>query len=56
MVTVKDYESAVPIAWCPGCGNFGILNAVKKALVALKLAPHQVLFVSGIGQAPQLPH
>jgi len=46
----------VPIAWCPGCGNFGILNAVKKALVALKLAPHQVLFVSGIGQAPKLPH
>jgi len=56
MVTVKDYESTVPIAWCPGCGNFGILNAVKKALVALKLQPRQVLFVSGIGQAPKLPH
>jgi len=56
MVTLTDYASNVPVAWCPGCGNFGILQAVKKALVALELEPHQVLFVSGIGQAPKLPH
>ncbi len=42
--------------WCPGCGNFGILRAVKRALVDLKLEPHQVLFVSGIGQAGKFPH
>jgi 2-oxoglutarate ferredoxin oxidoreductase subunit beta len=56
MVTVKDYSSTVPIAWCPGCGNFAILQAVKKALVELNLEPQQILFVSGIGQAPKLPH
>jgi 2-oxoglutarate ferredoxin oxidoreductase subunit beta len=56
MVTLKDYESNVPVAWCPGCGNFGILQAVKKALVELNLEPQNVLFVSGIGQAPKLPH
>jgi len=56
MVTTKDYTSDVPIAWCPGCGNFGILQAVKKALVDLNLEPQSVLFVSGIGQAPKLPH
>jgi 2-oxoglutarate ferredoxin oxidoreductase subunit beta len=56
MVTSQDYESNVPIAWCPGCGNFGILRAVKKALVELELEPHRILFVSGIGQAPKLPH
>jgi 2-oxoglutarate ferredoxin oxidoreductase subunit beta len=56
MVTVKDYASTVPIAWCPGCGNFAILQAVKKALVELNLEPQQILFVSGIGQAPKLPH
>jgi 2-oxoglutarate ferredoxin oxidoreductase subunit beta len=56
MVTPQDYESKVPIAWCPGCGNFGILQAVKKALVELDLEPYRVLFVSGIGQAPKLPH
>jgi 2-oxoglutarate ferredoxin oxidoreductase subunit beta len=56
MIKPEVYESTVPIAWCPGCGNHGILQAVKKALVALELEPRQVLFVSGIGQAPKLPH
>ena len=56
MVTVKDYSNSIPIAWCPSCGNFAILEALKKALVNIGLEPHQVLFVSGIGQAPKLPH
>ena len=55
MVTIEDYGKFEP-AWCPGCGNFMILEAVKKALVAQDLAPHQVLFVSGIGQAAKAPH
>jgi len=56
MVTVKDYAESIPIAWCPGCGNFAILQALRKALVEIKIEPHQVLLVSGIGQAPKLPH
>lgn len=52
----EDYQSEVECAWCPGCGNFGILEAVKRALVRLELLPHQVLICSGIGQAPKLPH
>ena len=56
MVTVKDYAESIPIAWCPGCGNFAILQALRKALVDLEIEPHQVLFVSGIGQAPKLSH
>ncbi len=56
MVTVKDYAESIPIAWCPGCGNFAILQALRKALVDLAIEPHQMLFVSGIGQAPKLPH
>jgi 2-oxoglutarate ferredoxin oxidoreductase subunit beta len=55
MVTMDDYTGLKP-AWCPGCGNFGILRALDKALVTLKLEPHQVLIVSGIGQAGKLPH
>ena len=55
MVKTTDYAGSQP-AWCPGCGNFGILNAVKKALVELELEPHKVLMVSGIGQAGKLPH
>jgi len=56
MVTVQDYRPASPITWCPGCGNFGILRALTKALVELELEPHRVLMVSGIGQAGKLPH
>ncbi len=55
MVKLEDYGK-YETAWCPGCGNFAILEAVKKALVASALEPHQVLFVSGIGQAAKAPH
>jgi 2-oxoglutarate ferredoxin oxidoreductase subunit beta len=55
MVTIADYAGLRP-AWCPGCGDFGILTAMKRALVELGLEPHQVLLVSGIGQAGKLPH
>jgi 2-oxoglutarate ferredoxin oxidoreductase subunit beta len=55
MVTLEDYGQ-YETAWCPGCGNFSILEAVKKALVARNLEPHQVLLVSGIGQAAKAPH
>ncbi len=55
MVTMTDY-TGLTSTWCPGCGNFGILNAVKKALVELDIEPHRVLMVSGIGQAGKLPH
>lgn len=53
---LKDFQSNDPIAWCPGCGNFGIHTAVKKALVKLDIAPKDILLVSGIGQAAKLPH
>ena len=55
MVTTEDYGQ-YETAWCPGCGNFSILQAVKRALAASQLKPHQVLFVSGIGQAAKAPH
>lgn len=55
MVHIKDYGE-YKTAWCPGCGNFPILKAVKQALVKLSLEPHQVIFISGIGQAAKTPH
>jgi len=55
MVTIDDYGD-YDTAWCPGCGNFSILKAVKQALAARQLEPHEVLFVSGIGQAAKAPH
>jgi 2-oxoglutarate/2-oxoacid ferredoxin oxidoreductase subunit beta len=44
------------IAWCPGCGNFGILDILKEALMDLKINPNNLVIVSGIGQAAKTPH
>ncbi len=51
-----NFKSDDPITWCPGCGDFGILTAVQKALVQLGRQPKDILLVSGIGQAAKLPH
>jgi 2-oxoglutarate ferredoxin oxidoreductase subunit beta len=55
MVSIDDYGH-YETAWCPGCGNFSILEAVKQGLVDSGIAPHEVLLVSGIGQAAKAPH
>lgn len=49
--TFRTYETA----WCPGCGNFNILECLKKALEELGKDPYEVLMVAGIGQAAKTP-
>lgn len=51
----KDFKSGVKPVWCPGCGDFGVLNAMTKALSGLSLAPEEVAFISGIGCSARLP-
>jgi 2-oxoglutarate ferredoxin oxidoreductase subunit beta len=53
---VGRFDSECENAWCPGCGNFGILSAVKKALEETGKQEHEFVLVSGIGQAAKLPH
>lgn len=55
MLTIEDYQG-IKEAWCPGCGNFGILKSMKKALADLQIPPAKLVLVSGIGQASKLPH
>ncbi|MBF0541912.1 MAG: 2-oxoacid:ferredoxin oxidoreductase subunit beta, partial [Nitrospirae bacterium] len=55
MTTLDDYIGQTP-TWCTGCGNFSILNTLKKALVELEIKPHLITIVSGIGQGAKLPH
>jgi len=55
MVSIEDY-GVYETAWCPGCGNFSLLEGMKKGLVKAGLEPRNVLFVSGIGQAAKAPH
>ncbi len=56
MVKIEDYHNDYENKWCPGCGNFGLLDAMKDALVNLDIAPRDILLISGIGQAAKTPH
>ncbi|HYW86826.1 MAG TPA: thiamine pyrophosphate-dependent enzyme, partial [Chloroflexota bacterium] len=53
--SVEDYKSGVKPTWCPGCGDFGVLNAVYNSLKAKGYAPQDVVLVSGIGCSSRLP-
>ncbi len=50
-----NYEYNTEIAWCPGCGNFNILKAIKGTLESLSIDPTNLVMVSGIGQAAKMP-
>jgi 2-oxoglutarate ferredoxin oxidoreductase subunit beta len=54
-LTVKDFKGKADPDWCPGCGDFGVLNALKTAVAELGLLPHEVLTISGIGCSSNLP-
>ena len=56
MSNAEDFNNTVENQWCPGCPNFGILKAFKKAFAEMDKSPDQVCLVSGIGQAAKLPH
>jgi 2-oxoglutarate ferredoxin oxidoreductase subunit beta len=49
-------REAIDNAWCPGCGNFGILKLLKEVLDELALEKREVVIVSGIGQAAKTPY
>ena len=51
----KDFKGKVDPDWCPGCGDFGVLSCVQKAVAELGLRPHEILCVSGIGCSSNFP-
>lgn len=53
---LTDLDTGSSCNWCPGCGDFGILVALKQAIFELKLDPENVMVVSGIGCGSQAPH
>jgi 2-oxoglutarate ferredoxin oxidoreductase subunit beta len=44
------------VRWCPGCGDYGILQAVQQLMPDLGVAPHNTVFVSGIGCSSRFPY
>src|SRR5881396_357112 len=53
--TLADFKGKVDPDWCPGCGDFGVLSSLQKALVELQIQPHDVVTISGIGCSSNLP-
>jgi 2-oxoglutarate ferredoxin oxidoreductase subunit beta len=55
-MTWKDYKSEVPPTWCPGCGDYGVLNAAYRAFADLNIDPDNSVMVSGIGCSSRFPY
>lgn len=51
----NDYKSDLKPVWCPGCGDFGVLNSLYRALAESRCEPHETVIVSGIGCSSRLP-
>ena len=51
-----DYASDQEVRWCPGCGDYAILNAVKRTLADKQAKKENTVFVSGIGCSSRLPY
>jgi 2-oxoglutarate ferredoxin oxidoreductase subunit beta len=54
-ITMANFKGRVEPDWCPGCGDYGVLAAVQKALVELQIPQHEVATISGIGCSSNFP-
>ena len=52
----KDFTSDQEVRWCPGCGDYVILNTIRNFLPELGLRRENIAFVSGIGCSSRFPY
>ncbi len=52
----KEYKSTIPPTWCPGCGDYGVLNSALKSFADLQLDVNNTVLVSGIGCSSRFPY
>jgi 2-oxoglutarate/2-oxoacid ferredoxin oxidoreductase subunit beta len=52
----KDFESDQDVRWCPGCGDYAILNAIQRTMPDLGVPKEKIAFVSGIGCSSRFPY
>ena len=55
-LTAKDFKSDQEVRWCPGCGDYAILNVIQGFMPELGLERERIVFVSGIGCAARFPY
>ena len=56
VTTAKDWASDQEVRWCPGCGDYSILTAMRMLMPDLGVSPDNTVFVSGIGCAARFPY
>ena len=54
-LTARDFKGKIDPDWCPGCGDFGVLNSLQRAAAELGLKPHEIVTISGIGCSSNMP-
>jgi 2-oxoglutarate ferredoxin oxidoreductase subunit beta len=55
-LTAKDFKSDQEVRWCPGCGDYAILNVIQGVMPELGISRERLVFVSGIGCAARFPY
>ena len=53
--TPKDFKSDQQVRWCPGCGDYAIINSLHKVMAEMAVPPHEIAVVSGSGCSSRLP-
>lgn len=51
----SEYQSGVKPIWCPGCGDYAVLNALRAVFAELEIPPHEIVVASGIGCSSRFP-
>ena len=54
--TAKDFKSDQQVRWCPGCGDYAIINSLQKVMAEMAIPPHEIAVISGIGCSSRLPY
>lgn len=55
-LSIKDYSNGNKPTWCPGCGDYTVLQGIQRALLELEIAPENTTLVSGIGCSGKISH
>jgi 2-oxoglutarate ferredoxin oxidoreductase subunit beta len=54
--TVKDFKSENEVRWCPGCGDYAIMNAVQRTMAGMQIPREKYAVISGIGCSSRFPY
>lgn len=52
----QDFKNGQSVRWCPGCGDYAILNSLQKAMAEVGVSPDETVVISGIGCSSRLPY